>query len=113
MIDDGAMDAPVNRDERWVRAIYELAGMQRPSASEGERIAAESIADHLRALGCETEVEQGRAHGGYWWPIGLANGVAATAAVVALGGDRRRRAVGRPRPGPSLDAPDAAAPADV
>jgi len=91
MIDDGAMDAPVNRDERWVRAIYELAGMQRPSASEGERIAAESIADHLRALGCETEVEQGRAHGGY----------------------RRRRAVGRPRPGPSLDAPDAAAPADV
>ena len=83
MIDDGAMDAPVNRDERWVRAIYELAGMQRPSASEGERIAAESIADHLRALGCETEVEQGRAHGGYWWPIGLANAVAA----------RRRRAV--------------------
>jgi hypothetical protein len=104
------MDTPANRDERWVRAIYELAGMQRPSASDGERIAAESIADHLRALGCETEVEPGRAHGGYWWPIGLANGVAATAAVVALHGARRRtRARARTRLGAAVAAGIAAA----
>jgi hypothetical protein len=88
------MDTPANRDERWVRAIYELAGMSRPSASEGERIAAESIANHLRALGCETEVEQERAHGGYWWPIGLANAVAAVAATVVLRGAGPRARVG-------------------
>jgi hypothetical protein len=84
MIGGGTMDTPTNRDERWVRAIYELSGMSRPSASEGERIAAESIAGHLRELGCVTEVEQERAHGGYWWPIGAANAVAAMAAVGAL-----------------------------
>ena len=84
-VDTGMIDTPTDRDERWVRAIYELAGMQRPSASEGERIAAESIAGHLRELGCEL-VEQERAHGGYWWPIGLANGVAAVAVVAALRG---------------------------
>ena len=88
MIGDGMSDTTANRDERWVRAIYELAGMQRPSASEGERIAAESIATHLRELGCETEVEQERAHGGYWWPIGLANAAAGAAAVGALRSNR-------------------------
>jgi Peptidase family M28 len=94
MIGGGTMETPANRDERWMRAIYELAGMQRPSASEGERIAAESIAAHLRELGCETEVEQERAHGGYWWPIGLANAVAAVAAVGALRGTGPRTRVG-------------------
>jgi Peptidase family M28 len=94
MIGGGTMDTPANSDERWVRAIYELAGMQRPSASEGERIAAESIATHLRELGWETEVEQERAHGGYWWPIGLANAVAAAAALTALRPARRRVALG-------------------
>jgi hypothetical protein len=84
------METPANPDARWVRAIYELAGMQRPSASAAERIAAESIADHLRALGCDTEVDQERAHGGYWWPIGLANGVAASAAIATLRSARPR-----------------------
>ncbi len=87
-------DTPASRDERWVRAIHELAGMRRPSASEGERIAAEVIANHLRELGFDTEVEQEHAHGGYWWPIGLANGVAAVAGVGALRGASRRARVG-------------------
>jgi acetylornithine deacetylase/succinyl-diaminopimelate desuccinylase-like protein len=94
MIGDDTMIAPAKSDERWVRAIYELAAMSRPSASEGERIAAESIANHLRALGCETAVEQERAHGGYWWPIGLANAVAALAAVGAVRGTGPRSRVG-------------------
>jgi acetylornithine deacetylase/succinyl-diaminopimelate desuccinylase-like protein len=99
MIDTAMIDTPTNRDERWVRAIYELAGMRRPSASEGERIAAESIAGHLRELGCAAAVEQGRAHGGYWWPIGLANGVAAIAGLAALRGLRpRAQAAGGLRP---------------
>ena len=61
--------------------------MSRPSASAGERRAAEAIAARLRALGCRVAVEEERAHGGYWWPIGLVNGVAAGAGVFAM---RRR-----------------------
>jgi hypothetical protein len=54
-------------------AIRHLAALDRPSASEGEREAAEWIAGELRALGLEARVEQERAHGGYWWPFGLLN----------------------------------------
>jgi Peptidase family M28 len=72
----------------WRALIYELAAFDRPSASEGERRAAESIAARLRALGCRTEVEQEQAHGGYWWPIGLVNGTVAVVGALAL---RRRR----------------------
>ncbi len=71
---------PAARDPAdWKALIHELAGFERPSASAGERHAAERIAEILRALGCETAIEQERAHGGYWWPLGLAN-------LLALGG---------------------------
>jgi len=73
----------------WRAAIRELAAFARPSASDGERRAADSIAARLRALGCRATVEEERAHGGYWWPIGLVNGVAAAVGLLALG--RRRR----------------------
>jgi hypothetical protein len=76
----------------WRTAIHELAAFERPSASEGERRAAESIADRLRALGCSVAVEQERAHGGYWWPLGLANALGALGGAVAL---RRRGRLGR------------------
>jgi len=75
---------------RWVDAIGELAAIVRPSASEGERSAAEAIARDLRRYGCEVTVEAERAHGGYWWPIGLANGVAVGGALLA-GRSRRVR----------------------
>ena len=64
--------------------VSELASFERESASAGERRAAELIADRLRELGCDARVEAERAHGGYWWPIGLANGMAAAGAVAAL-----------------------------
>jgi hypothetical protein len=73
-------------------AIRELAEIDRPSASEGERRAAERIAGWLAAKGCRVEVERELAHGGYWWPIGLANGAAVAAAGLAL---RRRSAAAR------------------
>jgi peptidase M28-like protein len=72
----------------WRAAIRELAAMKRPSASEGERRAAELIAARLSALGCEAAVEEERAHGGYWWPIGLVNAICAAGGVAAL---RRKR----------------------
>lgn len=74
----------------WQAAIHALAAIERPSASEGERQAADWIAARLRALGCETNVEQERAHGGYWWPLALANSLAVAAGAVAL----RRRGIG-------------------
>ena len=77
--------------EHWRQAISELAAFDRPSASDGERRAAELIAEWLKELGCrEVRVEQESAHGGYWWPITLANVIAAAAGVGAL----RRRGIG-------------------
>src|SRR5271154_3074363 len=63
--------------------VHELAGVERPSASEGERRAAEWIASHLRQLGQPATVEVERAHGGYWWPLGLLNGGVALAGLAA------------------------------
>ncbi len=74
----------------WRALIHELAAFDRPSASDGERRAAELIAARLRELGCRAAVEEERAHGGYWWPIGIVNAVVAGAAVHAL----RRRTLG-------------------
>ena len=68
----------------WRALIRELAAMDRPSASEGERQAAELIAARLRLLGCRVTIEEERAHGGYWWPIGLVNAAAASAGGLAL-----------------------------
>jgi Peptidase family M28 len=86
------MSTDSNHAGDWKAAIHELAAMDRPSASDGERVAAESIAERLRALGCRVEIEQERAHGGYWWPIGLVNAAAAAAGAVAL---RQRGPVAR------------------
>jgi Peptidase family M28 len=63
------------------RVVRELASYERPSASEGERRAADWLADELRAAGCRAvRVEEERAHGGYWWPLGLLNAGPALAA---------------------------------
>jgi hypothetical protein len=63
--------------------VNELASFTRPSASAGERRAAEWIAQRMRAHGHAVSVEVERAHGGYWWPLGLLNAGAALAATTA------------------------------
>jgi hypothetical protein len=63
-------------------AIRHLASFDRPSASEGERVAAEWIAASLRDLGLEARVEEESAHGTYWWPLGLLNAAAIAAAAL-------------------------------
>src|SRR5215218_6930172 len=69
------------------RVVRELAAFERPSASKGERRAAGWLADELRAAGCRgVRIEEERAHGGYWWPIGLLN------AAALLGAAAGRRA---------------------
>ena len=78
------MNANPNHAGDWKAAIRELAAFDRPSASDGERRGAELIAERLRALGCRAEIEEERAHGGYWWPIGLVNAAATAGGVLAL-----------------------------
>jgi hypothetical protein len=68
--------------------IEHLTSWERPSASEGERRAAEWIAGELRELGYDAQVEEERAHGGYWWPIGI------FAALGTIAGLLRRRVAG-------------------
>lgn len=81
--------AAIDREE--LRSLVgELSAIERPSASEGEREAAEWIADRFRGAGLEASVERERAHGGFWWPIGLLNAIALLAArlrskLLALG----------------------------
>jgi Peptidase family M28 len=71
----------VSRRQLIERVVRELASYERPSASEGERRAALWLADQLRDVGCrDVRVEEERAHGGYWWPLGLLNAGSALAA---------------------------------
>jgi hypothetical protein len=67
--------------------VRHLGAMDRPSASPGEKEAAFWIAEALRAEGATVRVERERAHGGYWWPLGLMAGAA------GLAGLRRGRGV--------------------
>ena len=65
------------------RVIRDLASYERGSASPGERRAAERLAGELRDAGCrDVRVEEERAHGGYWWPLGLLNAASALAAFL-------------------------------
>lgn len=83
----------------WLReelrqCVHVLAGIERPSASPGERQAAEWIAKRLAELGLEPAIEVEQAHGGYWWPLGLLNAGSGLASALALRtGGRRARIV--------------------
>src|SRR5919109_4468203 len=68
--------------EELHRVVAELSAIERPSASEGERRAAELVAARFRDAGLEPRIEGEQAHGGFWWPIGLLNAVALLAARI-------------------------------
>jgi acetylornithine deacetylase/succinyl-diaminopimelate desuccinylase-like protein len=91
--------------------LHHLAAIERPSASEGEREAAQWIAARLEELDCAAGVEEERAHGTYWWPLGIAAAAGAAGGVLALRGRRRGRALSR-LAGGALAAAGAAAIAD-
>ena len=77
-------------DRAWLRHLVEqLASIHRPTASQGERRAAEWLAERLRELGARTEIESEDAHGTYWWPLGIATAAGAGAGALALLGWRR------------------------
>ncbi len=76
----------------WLRErLEELERIDRPSASEGERRAAEWLVAHFADEGAEARIEAEPAHGTYWWPLGIGAGLGALAAIAAL---RGRRALG-------------------
>jgi hypothetical protein len=75
------------------QAIAHLAAIDRPSASPGEHEAAQWIAAQLAEFGCDTRVEEERAHGGYWFPLGVPNVLAGIAGLLARHGGRRARAL--------------------
>jgi hypothetical protein len=78
--------AAIDREELR-RQVAELSAIERPSASDGERAAAEWVVAQMRDLGASARVEVERAHGGYWLPLALLSGMGAAGA--AIGGRRR------------------------
>jgi Peptidase family M28 len=85
-----ARPASVSEAERqWARGLLEqLAAIERPSASEGEREAAEWIVARLEEAGASARIEPERAHGTYWWPLGIGAAAAMAANLAALRGRR-------------------------
>jgi Peptidase family M28 len=61
--------------------VTELAAISRASASPGERRAAQDIAREMETLTDRVALESERAHGTYWWPLGLLTGAAALAGL--------------------------------
>ena|SRR5215218_450836 len=73
----------------WLRErLEELERIERPSASEGERRAAEWVVAQLAELGAEARIEAEPAHGTYWWPQGLGAALGTIGALLSLRGRR-------------------------
>jgi hypothetical protein len=76
-------------DQGWLRTrLEELERIYRPSASEGERRAAEWLVGQFRELGVEARIEAADAHGTYWWPLGIGTALGALGGLAALRGRR-------------------------
>jgi Peptidase family M28 len=76
-----------NQEElrRW---LEELERIDRPSASEGERRAAEWIVARFTELGADARIEAEPAHGTFWWPLGIGAALGVLAGFVGLRGRR-------------------------
>jgi len=76
-------------EAHWLRErLEELERIERPSASDGERQAAEWLVGQLAELGAEARIEAEDAHGTYWWPLGIGAALGALGGVAALRGRR-------------------------
>lgn len=82
----------MSSEANWLRErLEELERIERPSASDGERQAAEWLVERFGELGAEARIEAEPAHGTYWWPLGIGAALGALGAIAAL---RGRRLVG-------------------
>jgi Peptidase family M28 len=76
-------------EENWLRErLEELVRIERPSASEGERRAAEWLLERFAEVGARARIEAEPAHGTYWWPLGIGAALGAAGAIAALRGRR-------------------------
>jgi hypothetical protein len=79
----------VSGEAEWLRErLEELERIERPSASEGERRAAEWLVERFAELGAAARIEAAPAHGTFWWPLGLGTMLGAMGAALALRGRR-------------------------
>lgn len=78
---------PVGND-RLRSWLEELERIERPSASEGERRAAEWLVERFGELGAEARIEAEPAHGTYWWPLGIGAALGALGGILGLRGRR-------------------------
>ena len=79
--------------ERLRATVEHLSSFERPSASDGERRAAVWIRDRLEGSDADARIEEERAHGTYWIPLGLLTAAAGAAGLAAARGGRVSRAV--------------------
>ncbi|MEX0621057.1 MAG: M28 family peptidase [Solirubrobacterales bacterium] len=71
--------------EGWLRERLEkLERIERPSASAGEREAAEWIVSEFETLGAGARIETEAAHGTYWWPLAIGAVAGAAGATILL-----------------------------
>jgi hypothetical protein len=83
---DGLIGTP---DQAWLcERLEEFEQFYRPSASEGERRAAEWIVERFAELGADARIEAEPAHGTYWWPLGIGAALGALGGIAALRGRR-------------------------
>ena len=76
-------------DQAWLRELLEqLERIHRPSASAGEREAAEWLVARFAELGLEARIEPEPAHGTYWWPLGIGAAAGVAAGIAGLRGRR-------------------------
>jgi hypothetical protein len=76
-------------DQDRMRALLEeLERIHRPSASEGERRAAEWLVERFAEVGATARIEAEGAHGTYWWPLGVGAALGALGGIAALHGRR-------------------------
>ena len=84
-----SLEASPHLDQAELRDVVEtLASIHRPTASQGERRAAEWLLARLRDAGAAGEIELHSAHGTFWWPLGLAAAGGMAAGAAALRGRR-------------------------
>src|SRR3954447_17600345 len=84
-----SLDEVPHLDQEWLRDLVEtLCSIHRPTASLGERRAAEWLLGKLRDHGARGEIEVDQAHGTFWWPLGLAAVGGIAAGIATLTGRR-------------------------
>ncbi len=85
---------PVEDEATLQEVIEELAPLERRAGSEGERRAAEWIAQRLRAAGCAAQVEEEQFHEGYARVMSTLSITSGLAGVAALASRRSRPVAG-------------------